>query len=59
MDTKEIKDIKDLKTGDVIRSKYSKESYVITANYGSHAVGVRTMHVSNRFEWELVVKEND
>ena len=43
-----------LQQGDIIRHKMGGESYVVTANYGTYAIAVRTVHVSNPGEWEVI-----
>ena len=46
----------DLKTGDIIRSRFSGDVYVVMENYGNYTVAVRTVNVSNPCEWCLVVR---
>lgn len=46
--------IKDLDVGDIIRSKSTGTVYVITANYHSRAIAVRTIDVTNPAEWEVL-----
>lgn len=46
--------IKDLEVGDIIRSKLTGTAYVVTANYDSRAIAVRTMDVTNPSEWEVL-----
>lgn len=45
-----------LQPGDIIRPVGGAEAMIVTANYGNHAVAVRTVHVANPGEWELVAK---
>lgn len=45
-----------LDRGDIIRHRTSGDAMVVTTNYGSHAVAVRTEHVSNPDEWLLISK---
>lgn len=47
----ELKSIDQLRRGDIIRHKGSGEAYVIDSNYGSFAIGMRSVHVSNPIEW--------
>lgn len=51
---KKLKKISQLKSGDIVKNKGSAYGYVITANYGNYAIGVRTIHISNPNEWEIV-----
>jgi hypothetical protein len=52
-------DFKGLKRGDIIRHKTSwdGESIVVDANYGTSVTAVRTYHVSNPDEWEIIQDE--
>lgn len=45
-----------LQPGDIIRHRGAAEAMVITANYGDHAIAVRTQLVTNPSEWLLVGK---
>lgn len=56
---RQLMSIAELKTGDVVQGKSSGLSYVVTDNYGDHAIAVRTMHVSNPSEWLLVEADAD
>jgi len=53
----EIKSIKELKRGDIVRSKnrYNGESYIIEGIYENYVIGVRTKHISNPNEWIKIV----
>ncbi len=48
------KSMTDFKRGRVVRNTLSGESYVVTGNYGDHALAVRTVDISNPAEWEIV-----
>lgn len=50
-------EFKALDAGSIIRHKHASESMVVTANYGTHVVAVRTAHVTNPTEWELVLQQ--
>lgn len=52
----QVTHIASLQPGDIIRHKGSGDAMIITANYGDHAIAVRTQHVSNPFEWLFVGK---
>jgi len=54
--TKEVESIAQLKPGTIIRHVNGHEGYIVTANYGDHAIAVRTKHISNPREW-LIVEE--
>jgi hypothetical protein len=41
-------------TGAIIRHKNGADGYIVTANYGGHAVAVRTITVSNPSEWDVI-----
>jgi len=45
--------LKDIKPGMLIRSKFNKEVWMVTANYGERLTAVRTQDVTNPFEWEV------
>ena len=47
-----------LQPGDIIRHRESADAVVVTANYGSHAIAVRTCYVSQPAEWILIPKPN-
>lgn len=49
-------ELKALQPGDIIRHEHSADALIVTANYGSHAIAVRTEHVSNPAEWHLIGK---
>lgn len=55
-DPQPVTAIADLQPGDIIRHKSGSEALVVTANYGGHAIAVRTQHVSNPQEWLLIGK---
>jgi len=44
----------ELKPGDIIRNKFNKEVYIITSNYSTYVIGVKTTHVTNEHEWEVL-----
>lgn len=48
--------LRDFQPGDIISHKSSLEGYIVTANYGSYAIAVRTQHISNPSEWNIVQK---
>lgn len=55
-----VKAISDLKEGDLIRHVISGESdgaLVVPANYGSYVIAVKTQHVSNAIEREVMRRE--
>lgn len=43
-----------LQPGDIIRHKHAAEAMVVTANYGTRAIAVRTADVSNPDEWDII-----
>lgn len=47
-----------LDRGDIVKHKEFRETYVVTANYGSYVVAVNTVHMSNSSEWDLLLKAN-
>jgi hypothetical protein len=56
-----LRSVADLKEGDIVRGVVHDtlpggEPYIITANYGAHAVAVRTLEVTNPIEWEVLRK---
>ena len=55
----EINKISDLKIGDIIRSKFSKQSYIISYfSKKDEAVAIQTLTVTNPREWELFIKND-
>lgn len=53
---KEIKDINDLKPGDIVRHEGSfNRQYVVTSNYGDRATAVDSVDITNPGEW-LILK---
>jgi len=49
--------LQELKPGDIIRSRFSGDSFIVFDNFGSYVVAVRTVNVSNPCEWFLVKEE--
>ncbi len=47
-------EFKGLDHGDIIRHVNSINACVVTGNYGEYVVAVKTYHVTNPNEWELV-----
>ena len=45
-----------LREGDIVRSKLSGDSYVVTANCRGRVTAVRTADLTNPDEWEVVPK---
>jgi len=47
---------KSLRTGDIVshKSKYDIGIYVVTANYGNRVTAVRTVDITNPYEWDLI-----
>lgn len=55
MKTKQqLKKISDLESGDIVVGKSSGLSYVVTDNYGDYVIAVRTQHITNPLEWEVI-----
>lgn len=50
----QLKDIKDLRIGDIVRGKSNQISYVVTGNYGTHVTAVRSQDITNVSEWEVI-----
>ena len=53
---KPVESITQLRPGTIIRHVNGHEGYIVIANYGDHAIAVRTKHISNPREW-LIVEE--
>lgn len=45
-----------LTCGDIVRHKVESEAIVVHNNYGSHVEAVRTFHLTNPDEWDLMFK---
>lgn len=43
-----------LRTGDIVKSKFSGETYIVTANYGNRVTAVKTVDITHPNEWELI-----
>jgi hypothetical protein len=57
MSEKEINRISDLTRGDIVRHKFTGESYIIEDNIDKDtALAVRTMLITNPDEWILILK---
>lgn len=48
-----------LQVGDIVRHRHSADGVVVTGNYGTHLIAVRTVRISNPHEWTLVSKHGD
>ncbi len=48
-----------LQTGDIIQSKTTGVSYVVTGNYGDHVTAVKTVDVTHASEWRVIVKRQE
>ena len=53
-----VRNICDLERGMIIRHVSGGTSYVVEGNYGTFAIAVRTVHISNPREW-IIVKTDD
>lgn len=49
-------DLQNLQPGDIIVSQRTKAAYIVTGNYGTHVVAVRTVDVTHAPEWDLASK---
>ena len=54
MKAQQVKNIQDLKVGDIIRGKSTKLTYVVVDHYGDRVTAVRTQDVTNPSEWEII-----
>ena len=43
----------DLQPGDLVVSRFSGISYIVSGNYGGRATAVRTVDLTNPDEWQL------
>jgi hypothetical protein len=50
------KELENLKEGDIVRHKLHSNPVIITGNYKDYVIGVRTYHISNPDEWEVIKK---
>lgn len=50
---------KDFERGAIIQHESTADSYVVTANYGSRCVAVRTVDITNPDEWKLASTGKD
>ena len=56
MKFKQLKNIKELKRGTIVRHKSSSESILVDMNCGHYAIGFRTVNITNPDEW-LILNE--
>jgi len=49
-------EFENLQAGDIVRGKFSAESYIVTANFKGRVTAVRTVDLTNPEEWELIQK---
>lgn len=54
----QVFDLKELKTGDIIKHKSGDKSYVVTVNYGARVTAVTTVDVTNPVEWDVLRSTN-
>lgn len=47
-------EFKALQPGQFVRHKASGSAAVVANHYGDHAIAVRTQHISNPCEWDIV-----
>ena len=50
----QVKNIEDLKVGDIIRGKLTKLTYVVVDHYGDRVTAVRSQDVTKPSEWEVI-----
>ena len=50
------KELLQLSQGDVVRSKFSGDAFIVTGNYKSGVVAVRQVLLTNHDEYDLVYK---
>lgn len=48
-----VESISKLRVGQIIRNRYSNDSFVVTSVYGDIAIAVASIKVTNEFEWEV------
>lgn len=49
-------ELKLLRIGDIISHVHSSGVYVVTANYGDRVTAVKTVDVTNPYEWNITSK---
>lgn len=49
-----MKDFKDLRRGDLVKSKSSGVVYIVSSNYGGRVTAVKTADLTNPSEWEHI-----
>ena len=54
---KQLRSIKELKRGTIVRHITDGDSLVIAANFGDYAIAVRTRYISNPSEWLILEPE--
>jgi hypothetical protein len=48
--------LKDIRPGMLVRSRYSNETFMVTASYGTRLTAVRTQDVTNPHEWDVATE---
>lgn len=48
--------LKELKTGDIVRHFTDHRTYVVLNNYGERVTAVRNVDITNASEWVVVAK---
>jgi hypothetical protein len=49
-----LKNLSELRDGDIIRHINETRTLVVTGNYGTYVIAVRTWSVTNPSEWEVL-----
>ena len=49
-------DFDNLVVGDIVRHKSSIHTYVVTAHFGDRITAVRSVDITNPYEWDVVSK---
>lgn len=52
----DVKDLKDLKPGDLVKHKLSEEVYTVIGNYGERVTAVSIADVTNTVEWQVLTE---
>lgn len=51
----DVKNLRDLKPGDVVKHKLGEDFYTVVGNYGDRVTAVSIADVTNVVEWQVLI----
>lgn len=52
----DLKNLRDLKPGDVVKHKLGEEIYTVIGNYGERVTAVSIADITNTVEWQVLTE---